>query len=217
MRRTTLLLAILIAAVSFAAKDDDKKWTPLFDGKTMGKWKVADFGGHGEPSVEDGELILPVGEGLTGIVWGEKPPAEIDYEIELQAKRVNGGDFFCGLTFPYKDSAATLVVGGWGGSVIGISSLDDQDASENDTTTAQKFETDKWYRIRVRVMDGRILAWIDDKDVVDVSTKDKKVSTRIDIDECRPLGVASWRTTAALKDIKMRKLTAEELKEAKGE
>ena len=72
-----------------------------------------------------------------------------NFEISLDAKRVQGHDFFCGLTFPVGDSFASLIVGGWGGAVCGISSIDGNDASSNDTTTRRKFDNDKWYHIRL--------------------------------------------------------------------
>ena len=61
-----------------------------------------------------------------------------------------GSDFFCGLTFPYKETHATLILGGWGGSLIGISSLDDFDASENETGDAYIFEDNHWYDVRLK-------------------------------------------------------------------
>ena len=38
----------------------------------------------------------------------------MDYELRLEAKRVEGGDFFCGLTFPVGKEYCTLILGGWG-------------------------------------------------------------------------------------------------------
>lgn len=174
----------------------------LFDGKSLQGWTVSDFGGHGEPSVEDGKLILPVGEGLTGVTYAGELP-KTNYEVSLDAQRTLGHDFFCGLTFPVGDSFASLIVGGWGGAVCGISSLDGNDASSNDTTTRRKFENDKWYHIRLRVTDDKIQAWIDDEKIVDVVTTGKKLSVRGDIEQSCPLGVATWRTAAAIKNIRI--------------
>jgi hypothetical protein len=188
----------------------------LFDGKSLEGWTVTDFGGHGDPAVEDGKLVLPIGEGLTGVTYaGKAKPPTTNYEITLQAQRVRGHDFFCGLTFPVGDSYASLIVGGWGGAVAGISSIDGSDASGNATTTRHKFETGKWYAVRLRVTDAKVEAWIDDEKVVDVERAGKKFSVRGDIDESRPLGLASWRTEAALKDIRLREIKP--LKEPKPE
>jgi hypothetical protein len=111
--------------------------------------------------VKDGQLILDMGDPLTGITWTANPGPD-DYEIEIEAMKLDGDDFFCGLTFPVKDRCATLVVGGWGGSLIGISSLDGMDASENGTTQFRKIERNRWYRIRQRVTAQKLTMWLDD-------------------------------------------------------
>ena len=109
----------------------------LFDGKNLDNWERTDFAGKGDVRIdENGSLVLEMGAELSGVRWkGKTDLPKIDYEVTLQAKRTMGSDFFCGLTFPFKESHATLILGGWGGSLIGISSLDDFDASENETGT----------------------------------------------------------------------------------
>ena len=185
------------------------KWESLFDGKTLGKWKVSDFAGHATPEVQNGNLILPFGDTLTGVTYtGEVP--KMNYEVELEAKKVEGSDFFCGLTFPVNDSHASLICGGWGGAVVGISSIDDEDAARNDTRTLRKFEKDKWYTIRVRVQPDRLLAWIDGEKIVDAETAGHKISIRVEVEASQPLGIASYQTTAAVRNIRIRALSAEE-------
>jgi hypothetical protein len=187
---------------------DATEWKSLFDG-TMTNWKKADFAGGSDPVVVDKTLKVPVGGTLSGVVYtGEVP--KMNYEVQLEAMRLDGSDFFAGFTFPYGDSHASLIVGGWGGGLVGISSLDDQDAANNETTTTRNFESLKWYKIRVVVRPDRIQAWIgaDGKEdqVVDVETTGRKVSTRFDIDESKPFGLATFQTTAAYRDIKVRSL-----------
>ena len=87
----------------------------LFDGKTLGQWKATDFGGQGEVSVKDGAIHMATGSYMTGITW-TGPVVRMNYEITLDAMRVEGSDFFCGLTFPVGEKPCTLVLGGWGGS-----------------------------------------------------------------------------------------------------
>ena len=164
-------------------------WRSLFDGKTLAGWKPADFAGQGEPAVEDGKLMLPSGVALTGVTYaGGADLPTTNYEIALEAQRVDGADFFCGLTFPVGDSYASLIIGGWGGSLCGISSLDDEDAAHNETHTNRRFKTGQWYRIRLRVLPERLVAWVDDDKIIDVNTKGKKISLRQDIDASKPLG-----------------------------
>ena len=176
----------------------------LFDGKTLSGWKATDFAGKGEVKVKDGTIVLGMGY-MTGITR-TSPVPHMNYEVSLEAMRVDGSDFFCGLTFPVKDDCCSLVVGGWGGSLVGLSSLDDQDASSNETTKFQTFENGRWYRIRLRVEPARIRAWIDDEKLVDVVTTDRKISIRWEMEESKPMGIATWSTAAALRNIRVRKL-----------
>lgn len=199
------------AAAAAPATQPVSEWKTLFDGRTLSGWKVADFGGHGEVNVADGSIILPMGAALTGIVWEGDVPYKMNYEISLEAQRVNGSDFFCGLTFPVNDTAASLILGGWGGDLCGISSLDDYDASSNETTTLRSFQQGKWYKVRVRVLPFKFQAWLDDTKIVDVRTKNRKISTRAEIDLCRPLGIATWQTTGAVRNIRIRPLRLEEI------
>ncbi len=173
----------------------------LFDGKTLTGWASTDFAGRGQVTVKDGQINL--GEGyMTGVNWTGAVP-KMNYEISLDAKRVEGSDFFCGLTFSVGEQFASFIVGGWGGGTVGISSIDSQDASENETSTSMNFVTGKWYHIRVRVTPGRVAAWIDDDQVVKFDTEGKRLSTRIEVDASKPLGVATWNTASALKNIQL--------------
>jgi hypothetical protein len=189
-----------------ADSKDDAKWESLFDGKTLGHWKATDFGGQGESKVEDGKLLLTHGESLTGVTWQGEPPVRMNYEIELDAMRVDGSDFFCGLTFPVNKTCASLIVGGWGGGLCGISNLDDNDAANNETTKIREFKNGQWYHIRLRVEPEKLQAWIDNQQIVDVNTKDRKINVRFEVEPSQPLGLASYQSTAALKNIRYRKL-----------
>jgi len=177
----------------------------LFDGRNLGQWKITDFGGQGKVYVKDESIMLESGNNLTGVTWAG-PVVRMNYEINLDAMRVDGDDFFCGLTFPVGNSCVTFVVGGWGGSVCGISSVDYYDASDNETTTKRYFDNKRWYHVRVRVTDGRIQCWIDDEQYVDLETAGKNLDVRIEVTDSKPLGIASWRTAAAIKNIRLTRL-----------
>jgi len=177
----------------------------LFDGKGMGLWKITDFGNHGKVYVRDESIVLEAGNNLTGVTWGGPAP-RMNYEINLDAMRLDGEDFFCGLTFPVGDSFVTFVVGGWAGTVCGISCIDYYDASDNETTAKGYFDTNHWYHIRVRVEAEKIQCWIDDKQYVDLETRGKHLGIRWEVNDSRPLGIASWRTAAAIKNIRLTKL-----------
>jgi len=90
---------------------------------------------------------------------------------------------------------------------VGLSSLDNHDASDNETSKYIKFDDKRWYRIRVRVTQTKIETWLDDDKMVDVETSGREISLRPgEIYMSEPIGVASYQTTAALRDIKIRRL-----------
>lgn len=181
----------------------------LFDGKNLDNWERTDFAGKGEVRIdENGSMVLEMGAELSGVHWkGKTELPKINYEVTLQAKRTMGSDFFCGLTFPFKESHATLILGGWGGSLIGISSLDDFDASENDTGDAYVFEDKKWYDVRLRVTEEKLQVWLDDKMVIDSDVEGRKVSMRFgEIEMSVPFGICTYATTGVIRDIKIKSL-----------
>src|SRR5262245_4756509 len=83
------------------------EWQTLFDGKTLNGWAQSGFEGEGDVKVENpfrggpGAIVVEAGTTLSGITWtrGAALP-RTNYEITLEAMKLKGGDFFCGLTFP---------------------------------------------------------------------------------------------------------------------
>ncbi|RPI03190.1 MAG: DUF1080 domain-containing protein [Calditrichaeota bacterium] len=193
-----LLLPMLAFVQLPAAETAPQK---LFNGRDLTNWQTTPFGPSGEVKVQNGVIILGMGDGATGITWqGEKLPVD-NYEISLQACRLAGNDFFCGLTFPVHDSFLTLIIGGWGGSLIGLSCIDGYDASENETMRIKSFQNRQWYNIRLRLQNQMILAWIDGEKFVECNIDEREMSLRPEVLLSRPLGIASWYTKAGLKDI----------------
>lgn len=198
------------------SKDKSKKpspyeWRDLFDGKTLKGWKAPKFGGEGPVYVKDGCIVMERGDPMTGIAWeGEFP--KLNYEVEYVAKRTDGIDFFASVTFPVGESFCSFITGGWGGSVIGLSSINFNDASDNETTQFMVFKDQQWYKFRVRVTKAKIEVWVDEKKVVDLIIGDKKIGIRYEMDLCRPFGFASFASTGVIKSIRLRELTPEEVK-----
>lgn len=209
-----LILASLFALPCLADEKktlpaaNDKGLIPLFDGKSLKNWKSTAFGGEGEVSVEEGCLIMKMGEPLSGVTWDGADLPKVNYEIALEAQRVQGGDFFCALTVPVQESACSLVLGGWGGSVMGISSINGFDASENETTDYHAFEDGKWYKVRMRVTDTKIEAWLDDAQIANVDYSDKKIGVRIEVELSRPLGLSTFQTEGKIRNFTLQKLEA---------
>lgn len=181
-------------------------WRDLFDGKSLAGWRETKFDQGGSVTVTNGLLLLQRGQPFVGVNGPDDIPT-MNYELAFDAMRVAGDDFFCGLTFPIRGAACSLIVGGWGGGVVGLSNVDGGDASENETSKYISFETGRWYRIRLRVTEQKIEAWIEQKQVVNLLTVGRKLEVRLgDIMLSRPFGLAAWDTSAAFRAIKIRSL-----------
>jgi hypothetical protein len=179
----------------------------MFDGKTLAGWKETPFSAHGKVSVQDGNLILGTGA-MTGVNWVNWFPKS-NYEVRFEAARLSGSDFFAGLTFPVQDWFLTWINGGWGGSLVGLSSLDDNDASENETATVAQFRNNQWYSFRLRVTDDLVEAWIDEQQVIGVELAGRKLSLRPgEIELSAPFGFATYSTIGGLRKIEYRLLAA---------
>jgi hypothetical protein len=216
MRRIIIPLFFLIVFYSLIPACSDSKTqkklpgtagvildsTYLFNGKTLDGWEITNFGPQGPVYVSGDQLMLGMGDGCTGVTWKGTFP-ESGYEVNLDAKRVAGSDFFCGITFPVSDRFCSLIVGGWGGGTVGLSSIDGKDASENETTLIRNFETNRWYHIRLLVTDEYIKSWIDTSMVVDFRIEEKKLSLRPEVELSKPFGITSWKTTAAVRNIRL--------------
>jgi hypothetical protein len=205
MRAPLPILALAALAATGAAQPKAGEWRPLFDGKSLEGWRETPFADRGNVRVENGVIVLGTGH-LTGITWTGSFPKS-DFEVRFEAQRVDGHDFFSGLTFPVGDSYCTWIVGGWGGGVVGLSNVDGWDASENPTNQWREFEDRRWYALRLRVTSERIQAWIDNEQFVDLPLEGRTIDLRYgEMKLSVPLGFASYGTTAALRKLEYRVL-----------
>lgn len=192
-------------AVKASSGKTHSGWRQLFNGKDLSGWKSSLFGGDGEIRAISGQIEIGLGTPMSGMRYLGKVP-KLDYELRLEAKRISGNDFFCGLTFPVRQSHCSLIVGGWGGGVVGLSNIDGLDASENGTTQYISLESNRWYRIRVRVTTARIEAWLDEKQIVNQDIHEREISLRNEMFPTRPLGLATWQTAAVVRNFQIRPL-----------
>lgn len=173
-------------------------------------WKASGIPEEGKVSVHDGEITLHPGQPMTGVrfdAWQSARLPVTRYAIEYEAMRTEGNDFFGTVTFPVNEAHVSLVVGGWGGTLVGISSIDDMDASENNTRGNARFENNRWHKVRIEVRDGDLRAWINDKLFVNVSTKGRKLGLRTgEIQKCAPFGFASYATQSRIRNVVIRRL-----------
>jgi hypothetical protein len=204
MRAATALCFATVALWSQNSKPGE--WQSLFDGKSLGAWRESEFTNRGAVRIENRTVLLERGKPLTGITWSGPFP-KVDYEVRLEATRRDGNDFFASMTFPVGDSHATWVTGGWGGDIVGLSSIDGWDASENETRSYFNFENGRWYKLRVRVTGDRITAWIDEEPVFNLNIAGRTISLRPgEIEKSAPFGFASYGTAGALRNIEYRLL-----------
>jgi len=184
---------------------DDVAWVKPFEKKDQ--WQLFPEGCDVEWGEDD--VLVQFHSELGGVIWkGEplKPP----YEMEFEARRVDGVDFFCGLTFPVKkDELASLILGGWGGTVVGISCINGHDASspENETSQVMKFEDGQWYKLRLVVGADNLTLHMDGKKIMDVDFEGKDFSLRPGpIEEFAPLSFSTYQTDGQIRGLKWREL-----------
>lgn len=211
--RAVMVAVVLVFTSPAPAQDAESpaQSLVLFDGKSLDGWRATEIRNAGAVGVEDGAIVMARGKVMTGITSTREDLPRTNYELVYEARRIDGSDFFAAATFPVGKSHITLVNGGWGGSVTGLSSLAGADASENDTTTFIRYENGKWYRFRVWVTDETIRAWVDDKVIIDVDLMGRAPRTRIEVRRCEPLGFATWDTSGAVRKVEIRPLKPEEL------
>jgi hypothetical protein len=180
--------------------------TPEFEGA----WRAAGISQEGKVVIEDGEITLHAGEPMTGVrfeAWTSATLPVTRYVIEYEAMRVEGNDFFGTVTFPVNDTHATLIVGGWGGTLVGVSSIDDMDASENNTRGNSFFENKRWHKVRIEVREDDLRAWIDGRLFVNVSIRGRKVGLRAgEISKCLPFGFTTYLTESRIRRAVIRRL-----------
>ncbi|MEM7308252.1 MAG: DUF1080 domain-containing protein [Planctomycetota bacterium] len=205
--RALAALAVALAPWACAAPGPEPPDSPgertLFDGSTLDGWSSVSFGGEGEVELSGGELHLGFGSPLTGVVWDGPPPAG-EYEIEVACRRLAGTDFFTALTFPVGDAHASVVLGGWGGALTGLSCVDGFDASENDTRSFRSYRAGQEYVLRVAVTRDAVRAWLDGEELFSQPRNGHRFEVRTELLACRPLGLASYNTRGAVRSVRVR-------------
>jgi hypothetical protein len=182
-------------------------WVDMLGGPLEQRWQATNFGGEGPVELRDGVLTLSPGDPLTGVTWQGEFPTD-QYEIQFEAQRVEGSDFFVGLTFPIGSQYCSFICGGWGGGLIGISSINGNDASENATASFRSLKNQHWYKFRIRVEPEQLSVWMDDEQIVDESRSNKDFSIRAEMRPCRPVGYSTFLTKAAVRGLAYRELAA---------
>ena len=207
------LLAVVISGCGNPFPPDLSSLEPgrrvsLLNNRDLFGWKVlsGDFYEEaGKVEFKNGILVVGAGDPMTGIGWKGEVPRN-NYEINLTGRRVKGDDFFCGLTFPVGDGFATLILGGWHGSTVGISNINGFPANQNPATTYINFENGRWYEISLKVADGRITVTLDGRKIISQVIEGRIFDVWPQQTESRPLGIATYSTRGEFKKITFKKL-----------
>lgn len=201
-----LKIAALLGLMAALLPAQTDGWKPLFDGKTLQGWKDAPFARHGAAKVEEGAIVLGPGQPLSGVNLTTAFP-KTNYEVRFEAMRVRGNDFFASVTVPVGESFATFVTGGWGGDIVGLSSIDGWDASDNETRSYFTFENGQWYTFRLQVTEEKIVGMINDEVVFSPGISGRAISLRPgEISASIPFGFASYNTEGRIRKVEYRLL-----------
>ncbi|MBC7771547.1 MAG: hypothetical protein H7210_03530, partial [Pyrinomonadaceae bacterium] len=86
-------------------------WTEM---QTLGPGKWVAIEGAADLAWNDTSRVMRIGVGtyLNGVRWTGPIPT-VPYVVELEARRLSGSDFFCGLTFPVRTGteSVSLILG----------------------------------------------------------------------------------------------------------
>ncbi len=202
-----------IPAATEQAKGEQAKgeqaWKELIIGKSLEGWEKTNFGGDGDVVVNgEGELVFDIGQPLTGVTYKKDFPKE-NFEIRWEANRLDGSDFFVGITFPVGDEHCSFICGGWGGGVVGISSIDGNDASENQTTQFKDIKNKHWYKFTAKVDSKTITVTMDGEQILQVPREGKSFSVRGEVRLNRPMGYCVFNSKVAVKNFQYRVLPKE--------
>ncbi|HUT35547.1 MAG TPA: family 16 glycoside hydrolase [Planctomycetota bacterium] len=184
------------------------EWQSLFDGKSLEGWRAsakARFAKGGDVRAEDGVIKVGRGGPWTAVVCTQRLPA-LDYELELEARRVGGADDFCDMLFPVGSTYGRLLAGGDSGGRLAVSVKTPLAEGAGRVRTWHRFENDRWYRLRLRVGRERFEVFVDDQRLLDAPTAAIEAELTDGYDDLVPLGIFTWGTGSHLRNIRLRRI-----------
>lgn len=123
----------------------------------------------------------------------------------MKVSSLEGYNQPCVLSFPVQDSFCTLFYNG--GTAAGLSKIGGKDIGvPGGKAGAEK----QWYALRLRVTKAKIEGWADGKPLLDVAIPEGAEITCDKADSgIKRLNIRTWKTTAAYRDLRVRRLGAE--------
>ncbi len=174
-------------------------WAPL---------KTDAYETAGPTKVTDTQITLHAGKPYAGVRWTGTAPTD-NYELSLEATRTKGNDIFCGIFFPVGTNHCSLILGGWGNSLVGLSMVDDLSAAENETAYPETFTNSVWTKVVLRVTPKLILAEVDGKQAIELEREFHRVSPYLGLEFFEPLGLFTYESDAIIRNVHLRKLPEE--------
>ncbi|NQT85650.1 protein kinase [bacterium] len=195
-----------------AAGPEPGQWTRLFDGRTLEGWALLRGGGLGTPGeldVDDGVLILRKGNRATAIQRTDDFPRE-GYDVFLEASRIEGKELL-NIAFPVGDARCMLHLG----PGAGLEMLNGKRYGDNITGRAFEVEDGRWYRVRIQVRSHTIRAWLDGALIAEIPRAAYDLDVHSAWSSATQLTLGTWETTAAVRNIAVRRLPGADAPKAK--
>jgi len=156
-----------------------------------------DFGAEDAVAIEPTGVRLEPGAPLSGVTFTGPLPTP-PYTLAVEFTKRYGSDFPLAVTFPVAGSHLSLVLGGWGGTVCGLSSLDGLDAARNATRFVHAFPAGVRTVVELDVEAERVAVRLDGVQVLDASLAGHAVGVRAELEPCKPLGLAAFATATTI-------------------
>lgn len=209
------IFAICLFCSGFALSEEkdltkvkEGKWVSMFDGKSLDGWKPftkTEYSKGGKVEVKENSIHIAEGFPYSYIQWKGKFPKE-NYEVFLRTMKPDGNDIFCGILFPVGTNYCSLVLGGWGNSITGLSCIDNMAAADNEYAVMNSYTTNKWYKVTLRVTGTNIMTWVGGKKLIDVDRSKHEISPYFGLEMMAPFGVFTFGTPGAFEEISVRRL-----------
>ena len=159
----------------------------------------------GAVKFEDGIMTIAAGEPFSGAALTD-PVYSDYYELSLEARRTAGSDIFCGIYFPVGDSHCSVVLGGWGNSLSGLSMLDGLSAAENETAYPQSFGNDKWVKVQLKVLPESLTLMADGETVIHLDREGRELTPYLGLEMFHPLGFFTYESAAEIRNARITRL-----------
>jgi hypothetical protein len=131
------------------------------------------------------------------------------YEVSLQARRTGGNDIFCGILFPVGKDYCSMVLGGWGNSLSGLSMINGLFASENETAYPESFTNHVWVDVTLRVSPDAIRVFTGTNEIISQEREDRLIEPYPGLEVFEPFGFFTYETDAEIRRVRVRELPAE--------